>query len=67
MIFICKWIETSSKNAKNHSMSIKPIQKAYLELKLHFESWIIKIPNVGYCHLIDLIPWLKYRYSIGNG
>ena len=56
MIFICKWKETSSKNAKNHIMCIKPIQKAYLELKLHFESCLIKIPNVGYCRLIDLIP-----------
>ena len=64
---MCKWLETSSKNAKNHIMCLKRIKKAYSELKLLFGSCLIKIPNVGYCRLIDLIPWLKYRYSIGNG
>ena len=32
----CKWLETSSKNAKNHIMCIKLIQKAYSQLKLVF-------------------------------
>ena len=64
---MCKWLETDSKNAKNHIMCIKRIKKAYSGLILLFESCLIKIPNVGYCRLIYLIPWLKYRYSIGNG
>ena len=56
---MCKWLETSSKNTKNHIMCLKRIKKAYSELELLFGSCLINIPNVIYCRLIDLIPWLN--------
>ena len=53
MIFICKWLETSSKNAKNHIMCIKLIQKEYSQLKLLFRINILAKPNEVYCRLIN--------------
>ena len=58
-MFNDKWLEKRIQNPKNISCELNFFKRVFGAKLSILEYCGVKYPNIDYCRLIDLIPWIQ--------